>query len=96
MADKAGEYMEGHKVKFVRHTVPIKVELVEEGTPRRLKVEFKNVDTGAVRTEEYNTVRPLSVCLAGWLSVCLSKITFLILIEFRSCLLLVVFPMWRT
>ena len=68
MADKAGEYMEGHKVKFVRHTVPIKVELVEEGTPRRLKVEFKNVDTGAVGTEEYNTVRTLSVCL----SVCLS------------------------
>ena len=56
MADKAGEYMEQHKVRFIRRTVPVRVELVDEATPRRLKVEFKNVDTGEVGTEEYNTV----------------------------------------
>ena len=69
MADKAGEYMEQHKVRFIRHTVPVKVELVEEATPRRLKVEFRDVDTGEVGTEEYNTVSCSDICLFVCLSV---------------------------
>lgn len=70
MADKAGDYMEQHKVKFIRHTVPVRVELLEETTPRRLKVEFKNLDTGEVGTEEYNTVGSPDVCLSVCLCVC--------------------------
>ena len=35
----------------------LKVELIEEGPPRRLKVEFKGTETGEIGTEEFNTVR---------------------------------------
>ena len=58
MAEIAGNWMStsSHKVKFVRKTVPTKVELLEEGPPRRLKVEFKNTETGETGSEEYNTV----------------------------------------
>lgn len=58
MAEIAGNWMatSSHNVKFVRKTVPTKVELVEEGPPRRLKVEYKNTETGETGSEEFNTV----------------------------------------
>lgn len=69
MADKAGDYMVEHGIKFIRQSVPTKVELIEDGTPRRLRVEFKNTETGAVESQEYNTVsvRALLLCWS-WLS----------------------------
>ena len=91
MAEKAGEWMANHKVKFRRKHVPTKVsfvakitshslrnpghtslmvvivfdlligcfqvELIEEGPPRKLKVEFRSTETGETATEEFNTVR---------------------------------------
>ena len=56
MAEQAGEWMANHKVKFIKKCVPTKVELIEEGPPRKLKVEYKNTETGEVLTEEFNTV----------------------------------------
>ena len=35
---------------------PAQIELVEEGPPRRLRVEFKSTETGEVKSEEFNTV----------------------------------------
>ena len=32
------------------------VELIEEGPPRKLKVEFRSTETGETATEEFNTV----------------------------------------
>lgn len=57
MAELAGEWMANNKVKFIRKCVPTKVELIDEGPPRKLKVEYKNTETGEVLTEEFNTVR---------------------------------------
>ncbi len=37
------------------------VELVEEGPPRRLRVEFKSTETGEVKSEEFNTVSHMIV-----------------------------------
>jgi len=34
----------------------VKVELVEDGPPRKLRVEFKNTSTNEVGSEEFNTV----------------------------------------
>ena len=34
----------------------VKVELVEEGPPRKLRVEYKNTSTNEVGSEEFNTV----------------------------------------
>ena len=34
----------------------MKVELVEEGPPRKLRVEYKNTSTNEVGSEEFNTV----------------------------------------
>ena len=48
--------MLSHKVKFVRKAVPTKVELIEEGPPRRLRVEYKSTETGEISSEEFNTV----------------------------------------
>eukprot|EP00731_Ephydatia_muelleri_P002661 Em0001g2661a len=56
MAEKAGAYMEEHGVKFIRKAVPTKIELVEDGTPRRLKVEFEFVETKETSSQEFNTV----------------------------------------
>ena len=36
--------------------VLVQVELVEEGPPRKLKVEYKNLATNEVSSEEFNTV----------------------------------------
>ncbi|XP_075065408.1 thioredoxin reductase 1, cytoplasmic [Mixophyes fleayi] len=55
MANKIGEHMEEHGVKFIKHFVPIKIEQMEAGTPGRLKVTSQSAD-GAEMIEEYNTV----------------------------------------
>ena len=36
--------------------VLVQVELVEEGPPRKLRVEYKNLTTNEVSSEEFNTV----------------------------------------
>ncbi|XP_065910410.1 thioredoxin reductase 1, cytoplasmic-like [Dysidea avara] len=56
MAEKAGAYMAEHGVKFFKKVIPTKVELVEEGPPRKLRVEYKNTSTNEVGSEEFNTV----------------------------------------
>uniref|UniRef100_A0A4W4EAA8 thioredoxin-disulfide reductase (NADPH) n=1 Tax=Electrophorus electricus TaxID=8005 RepID=A0A4W4EAA8_ELEEL len=56
MADRAGDYMETHGVKFLRKFVPVKVEELEPGTPGRLKVTAKSTETGEIIEGEYNTV----------------------------------------
>ena len=56
MAKLVGKYMENHSIKFKRGFVPTKIELIEEGTPRKLRVHFKEVATGEEKSEEFNTV----------------------------------------
>ncbi|XP_064422400.1 thioredoxin reductase 3 [Latimeria chalumnae] len=56
MANKAGEYMETHGVKFIRRFVPTKIEQLEAGTPGRLKVTAKSTEGGEIVDGEYNTV----------------------------------------
>ncbi|NXP79903.1 TRXR1 reductase, partial [Ramphastos sulfuratus] len=56
IANKIGEYMEEHGVKFIREFVPIKVEQIEEGTPGILKVTAKSVKGSEMIEGEYNTV----------------------------------------
>uniref|UniRef100_A0AAQ4QBR5 thioredoxin-disulfide reductase (NADPH) n=1 Tax=Gasterosteus aculeatus aculeatus TaxID=481459 RepID=A0AAQ4QBR5_GASAC len=51
MANRAGEHMEEHGVKFLRKYVPVKVR-----TPGRLKVTSKSTETDEVIEGEYNTV----------------------------------------
>ncbi|KAM5169916.1 thioredoxin reductase 1, cytoplasmic [Mantella aurantiaca] len=55
MANKIGEHMEEHGVKFIREYVPTKVEQIEAGAPGRLKVTSHSAD-GTEIVEEYNTV----------------------------------------
>ncbi|XP_073431237.1 thioredoxin reductase 1, cytoplasmic isoform X2 [Dendrobates tinctorius] len=55
MADKIGEHMEEHGVKFIKHFVPTEIEQIEAGTPGKLKVTSQSTD-GTEITEEYNTV----------------------------------------
>ncbi|XP_075130676.1 thioredoxin reductase 1, cytoplasmic [Leptodactylus fuscus] len=55
MAEKIGEHMEEHGVKFIKHFVPTKIEQIEAGTPGKLKVTSQSTD-GTEITEEYNTV----------------------------------------
>ncbi|XP_069486010.1 thioredoxin reductase 1, cytoplasmic isoform X2 [Ambystoma mexicanum] len=55
IANKIGDYMEGHGIKFLRNYVPTKIEQIESGTPGKLKVTSKSTD-GTEITEEYNTV----------------------------------------
>uniref|UniRef100_A0A3Q2Y0K6 thioredoxin-disulfide reductase (NADPH) n=1 Tax=Hippocampus comes TaxID=109280 RepID=A0A3Q2Y0K6_HIPCM len=54
MADRAGEHMEEHGIKFIRKYVPI--EELEAGTPGRLKVTAKSTENDDVIEGEYNTV----------------------------------------
>ncbi|KAE8612208.1 hypothetical protein XENTR_v10012764 [Xenopus tropicalis] len=56
MANRAGAYMETHGVKFIKQFVPISVELLEEGTPGRLKVTAKATEGDQIIEDEYNTV----------------------------------------
>ncbi|KAG8439415.1 hypothetical protein GDO86_005577 [Hymenochirus boettgeri] len=55
MANKIGEHMDEHGVKFIKQSVPTKIEQVEAGTPGKLKVTSQAAD-GTEMTEEYNTV----------------------------------------
>ncbi|XP_051270659.1 thioredoxin reductase 3 isoform X1 [Dicentrarchus labrax] len=56
MANRAGEHMEEHGVKFLRKYVPVKVEELEAGTPGRLKVTAKSTESDEIIEGEYNTV----------------------------------------
>uniref|UniRef100_A0A8C3YU99 Thioredoxin reductase 1, cytoplasmic n=2 Tax=Catagonus wagneri TaxID=51154 RepID=A0A8C3YU99_9CETA len=56
MANKIGEHMEEHGVKFIRQFVPIKVEQIEAGMPGRLRVVAKATDSDNTIEGEYNTV----------------------------------------
>uniref|UniRef100_A0AAQ5XDB9 thioredoxin-disulfide reductase (NADPH) n=1 Tax=Amphiprion ocellaris TaxID=80972 RepID=A0AAQ5XDB9_AMPOC len=56
MANRAGEHMEEHGVKFLRKYVPTKIEELEAGTPGRLKVTAKSTESDEVIEGEYNTV----------------------------------------
>ncbi|MBV95385.1 Thioredoxin reductase 1, cytoplasmic, partial [Eschrichtius robustus] len=56
MANKIGEHMEEHGIKFIRQFVPIKVEQIEAGTPGRLRVVAKSTDSDITIEGEYNTV----------------------------------------
>ncbi|XP_063766919.1 thioredoxin reductase 3 isoform X1 [Eleginops maclovinus] len=56
MANRAGEHMEEHGVKFLRKYVPVKVEELEAGSPGRLKVTAKSTESDEVIEGEYNTV----------------------------------------
>ncbi|XP_008318767.1 thioredoxin reductase 3 [Cynoglossus semilaevis] len=56
MANRAGEHMEEHGIKFIRKFVPIKIEELEAGTPGRLKVTAKSTESDELIEGEYNTV----------------------------------------
>jgi len=56
MAERIGEHMTNHGVKFKRPAVPTKVERVEEGKPGKLKVYYKMEETGEEEVIECNTV----------------------------------------
>ncbi|KAM6435915.1 thioredoxin reductase 1, cytoplasmic isoform 2-T2 [Liasis olivaceus] len=56
MANKIGEHMEEHGIKFIRKYVPIKIEQIEEGTPRLLKVTAYSAEYSKIIEGEYNTV----------------------------------------
>uniref|UniRef100_A0A8C3IET6 Thioredoxin reductase 1, cytoplasmic n=1 Tax=Chrysemys picta bellii TaxID=8478 RepID=A0A8C3IET6_CHRPI len=56
MANKIGEHMEEHGVKFIKEFVPTKVERIEEGTPGKLKVIAQSTDGREIIEGEYNTV----------------------------------------
>uniref|UniRef100_A0A671KM43 thioredoxin-disulfide reductase (NADPH) n=1 Tax=Sinocyclocheilus anshuiensis TaxID=1608454 RepID=A0A671KM43_9TELE len=56
MANRAGDCMETHGVKFLRKFVPTKIEQLEAGTPGRLKVTAKSTESDEIIEGEYNTV----------------------------------------
>ncbi|XP_004414320.1 PREDICTED: thioredoxin reductase 1, cytoplasmic [Odobenus rosmarus divergens] len=56
MANKIGEHMEEHGVKFIKQFIPIKVEQIEAGTPGRLRVIAKSTSSDEIIEGEYNTV----------------------------------------
>uniref|UniRef100_A0A2K6F185 Thioredoxin reductase 1, cytoplasmic n=1 Tax=Propithecus coquereli TaxID=379532 RepID=A0A2K6F185_PROCO len=56
MANKIGEHMEEHGVKFIRQFVPIKIEQIEAGTPGRLRVVAQSTNSEETIEGEYNTV----------------------------------------
>jgi len=55
IAELIGAHMENHGVRFMRGQVPTKIELIEQGSPNRLKVTSVN-SLGESVEEEYNTV----------------------------------------
>ncbi|XP_034023308.1 thioredoxin reductase 3 [Thalassophryne amazonica] len=56
MANRAGQHMEEHGIKFLHRCIPLKIEQLEAGTPGRLKVMAKFTDTDEIIEGEYNTV----------------------------------------
>ncbi|XP_052608955.1 thioredoxin reductase 1, cytoplasmic isoform X1 [Peromyscus californicus insignis] len=56
MANKIGEHMEEHGIKFIRQFVPIKVEQIEAGTPGRLRVTAQSTTSEETIEDEFNTV----------------------------------------
>uniref|UniRef100_A0A8C3RPS8 Thioredoxin reductase 1, cytoplasmic n=1 Tax=Chelydra serpentina TaxID=8475 RepID=A0A8C3RPS8_CHESE len=56
MANKIGEHMEEHGIKFIKQFVPTKIEQIEEGTPGKLKVIAQSTDGREIIEGEYNTV----------------------------------------
>ncbi|KFO30273.1 Thioredoxin reductase 1, cytoplasmic [Fukomys damarensis] len=56
MANKIGEHMEEHGIKFIKQFVPIKIEQIEAGTPGRLKVTARSTNSAETVEGEYNTV----------------------------------------
>uniref|UniRef100_A0A8C6QH16 Thioredoxin reductase 1, cytoplasmic n=1 Tax=Nannospalax galili TaxID=1026970 RepID=A0A8C6QH16_NANGA len=56
MANKIGEHVEEHGIKFVRQFVPIKVEQIEAGTPGRLKVTAQSTSSEEIIKGEFNMV----------------------------------------
>nr|KAF6373521.1 EP300 interacting inhibitor of differentiation 3 [Pipistrellus kuhlii] len=56
MANKIGEHMEEHGVKFIKQFVPIKIEQIEAGTPGLLKVVAQSTNSDQTIEGEYNTV----------------------------------------
>lgn len=53
MADKVGEGLEAHGVKFIHTTVPERIVKLDSG---KLQVHFKNKTTGEEGKEEFDTV----------------------------------------
>jgi len=53
MADKVGEGLKAHKVKFINTTIPEKIEKLASG---KLEVHYKNRETGQTGKEEFDTV----------------------------------------
>ncbi|XP_066490478.1 thioredoxin reductase 1, cytoplasmic isoform X1 [Tiliqua scincoides] len=56
MANKVGEYMEEHGIKFIRKFVPTKVEQIKKGTPGLLRVTAHSTESSEEIRGEYNTV----------------------------------------
>ncbi|XP_021060357.1 thioredoxin reductase 1, cytoplasmic isoform X2 [Mus pahari] len=56
MANKIGEHMEEHGIKFIRQFVPTKIEQIEAGTPGRLKVTAQSTNSEETMEGEFNTV----------------------------------------
>nr|KAG5708453.1 hypothetical protein BaRGS_026180 [Batillaria attramentaria] len=54
-AELIGDYMQNHKVQFIRGAVPTKIEQIEAGTPGRYKVTAKTTE-GETIEGEYNTI----------------------------------------
>lgn len=55
MANKVGEHMENHGVKFLKKCVPVKMEKIEEGSPGKVKVTYKN-NEGVESSDVFDTV----------------------------------------
>ncbi|CAB3980717.1 thioredoxin reductase 3 [Paramuricea clavata] len=56
MAEIVGSYMEKENVKIIKKHIPTKIEMVEDGQPKKLKVHYKSVEGGEEFQGEYNTV----------------------------------------
>ncbi|XP_033018484.1 thioredoxin reductase 1, cytoplasmic, partial [Lacerta agilis] len=57
MANKIGEHMEEHGVKFIRKHVPSQIEQIQEGTPGILRVTSHSTENSSeILQGEYNTV----------------------------------------
>ncbi|XP_077987792.1 thioredoxin reductase 1, cytoplasmic-like [Glandiceps talaboti] len=56
MANKIGDYMESHGVKFIKEHIPTKIVQLEEGQPGKLQVYYKPTNTSEEKSLECNTV----------------------------------------